>query len=342
MSLRAVCLAALLVPALLSGAAAHAQPDAVFYHGINLAGADFAPQKLPGINATDYLWPSAGDIDMFASIGANIFRVPFLWERMQPQLNGPLDAAELSRLDALAQEAAARHAVLVLDVHNYGGYRGNWIGSEAVPASAFADLWTRLAAHYKDQPAVGFGLMNEPHEQKADEWAAIAQQAIEAIRQTGATQIIFVPGTGWTGAHSWQDKAGAMSNAEAIATITDPAHHLVIEAHQYFDQDSSGTHSTCVSEDIGEKQLAAFTAWLRQTGNKGLLGEFGASKDPVCMAALRRTLTYVSANKDVWYGWTYWAAAKWFGTYMFNVYPPDPNKFPQAGVLKQAMQKGGS
>ena len=216
-------------------------------------------------------------------------------------------------------------------------YNGNVIGSGEVPVSAFADLWTRLAEHYKDQPYVAFGLMNEPHKQTAEEWASIAQQAIDAIRKTGAQQQIFVPGTSYSGAHSWMKKHGQLSNAEAVGKITDPANNLIIEAHDYFDSDSSGTHASCVSEDVGEQRLADFTKWLRATKHKGFLGEFGASKEPVCLAALARTLKYMSDNNDVWYGWTYWAAAAWFGDYMFNIYPPDPARFPQVEILKKAM-----
>jgi len=50
---------------------------------------------------------------------------------------------------------------------------------------------------------------------------------------------------------------------------------------------------------------------------------------------LDKMLAYMDANSDAWYGWTYWAASKWFGDYMFNVYPPDTEKYPQAKVLKK-------
>ncbi len=313
------------------------EPKRVFFHGVNLPQAGFGGQVLPGIQGQHYKWPVPTDVDMYLGMGANVLRIPFLWERMQPKLNEPLNPEELAFLDALVAQASARQIHIILDVHNYGMYYSKVIGSPEVPLSAFLDLWTRLATKYRDNPYVIFGLMNEPHQHYADAWAPIAQAAIVAIRNTGAKQLILVPGSGYSGAHVWLSKNGKISNAEALGDIKDPANNFVYEAHIYFDADVSGTHPLCVSAGVGKERLEDFTAWLRHKGRKAFLGEFGASKDPVCLEALEQTLKYMSENNDVWYGWTYWAAAEWFGDYMFNVYPPDAKKFPQVNVLKKAM-----
>ena len=71
------------------------------------------------------------------------------------------------------------------------------------PNSSFADLWGELAIHYKSNPGVIFGLMNEPHEQTATAWLGFANAAIAAIRNAGAMQEILVPGSDWDGAWSW-------------------------------------------------------------------------------------------------------------------------------------------
>lgn len=307
--------------------------------GVNLANAGFGGSVRPGVHGVNYLWPKPSDIDLYADLGANAFRISFLWERMQPKLYGPLDEAEAGRLDALLKRGDERGVTVILDVHNYAAFYDQLIGSSAVPTDAFVDLWRRLAQRAKDHPSAAFGLMNEPNKHKAAEWAPIAQAALIAIRSVGAMQMVLVPGTKWSGAHAWLAKDGELSNAEAVGTIKDPAQNIVFEVHQYFDSNTSGTSPTCVSENIGVSRLTEFTQWLKKTGHKGFLGEFGASKDPVCMAALRNTLQYMADNADVWKGWTYWAAAPWFGDYMFNVYPPDPARFPQIEILKQAMQR---
>src|SRR5574340_181881 len=52
--------------------------------GINLAGAEFNGSKLPGVLNKDYVYPKEAEFDYFASIGANVIRLPFRWERIQP------------------------------------------------------------------------------------------------------------------------------------------------------------------------------------------------------------------------------------------------------------------
>lgn len=304
------------------------------YVGVNLAGGEFGGGHIPGTYGRDYIYPSTEDIAEFSNLGMNTIRVPFLWERVQRKLNGPLDRMELGHLDAVVMAAHGHQMTVILDPHNYGSYSGQIIGSAKVSTKAFAQFWRELAKYYRDEPYVAFGLMNEPNRQMADEWAEIAQSAVYAIRKAGAHQLILVPGTIYSGAHSWNNKVGKLSNAEALASIKDPDNNFVIEMHQYFDSDSSGTSPVCMSTLRGEEALTGATAWLRQTGHKGFLGEFGVSKDPVCLATLQQTLGYLRKNSDVWAGWTYWAAAAWFGDYMFNIFPPDPAKHPQISVIQ--------
>lgn len=326
--------------AVLFTTSAHSEnSDPRLFHGINLGGAAMGASQIPGKHGANYLWPNAADVTMYAEAGFNTLRIPFLWERMQPQLMAPLNESELALLDIVLAAAKIKNLTILLDPHNYGEYQREIIGSENVPILAFSDFWRRLSERYKNNPNVIFGLMNEPHRQKADEWAPIAQAAITAIRKTGAKQLILVPGTRYSGAYSWLQKDGNLSNAEALQNIQDPENNYIFELHQYFDGNSSGTASTCVSDDIGVQRLEAVTKWLRRTGHKGLLGEFGASTDRTCLNALKNTLMYMKENQDVWQGWTYWAAAKWFGNYMFNIYPPDAARSPQLSVIQDFLKK---
>jgi endoglucanase len=293
------------------------------YVGINIAGAEFNSGILPGKQGTNYLWPGTNDIYQYSDAGFNTIRVPFLWQRIQPELFKPLDENEAKYLDNVIKAAEDRNVTILIDPHNYGAYKSDLIGSESVPVSAFEDFWSRIATRYKNNRNVMFGLMNEPNKQSAEDWANMAQAAIYAIRKTGAKQKILVPGTRWTGAHSWLKGFIGASNAEALQNIRDPANNMAFELHQYFDRDSSGTKPECVSEDVGVERITAVTEWLRTNKQKGFLGEFGASVDPTCLAALDKTLNYLQNNKDVWIGWTYWSGGKWFGKYMFGIYPPN-------------------
>ena len=67
-------------------------------------------------------------------------------------------------------------------------------------SNELADLWKRIAEIYKSNDKVWFGLMNEPHDVSPQDWFAMAQASINAIRATGATNLITVPGSCWTGA----------------------------------------------------------------------------------------------------------------------------------------------
>ena len=300
--------------------------------GVNFAGAEFGKQ-IPGEINKDYHYPKQRDIDYFLGRGANTVRLPFRWERLQLNLAWELEPRELALLDGTVAYVTGRGAHVVLDPHNYARYLSNDIGSKEVPVSAFASFWAELAAHFKDNERVIFGLMNEPHRIRADDWRDAAQAAIDAIRARGAQNLILVPGTYWSGAHSWTKKRNGISNAFALRELNDPADNMAFEVHQYFDDDYSGTSSDCQSETIGRESLEEFTQWLRMNKHRGFLGEFGVASNPVCLEALDQMMQYITENSDVWIGWTYWAAGAWWGDYPFSVQPsPDGDK-PQMKVL---------
>lgn len=149
------------------------------------------------------MYAAASDYTYFAGVGMNTIRLPILWERLQPTASGELDPAQLALLQQAVARAKAAGMYLVIDIHNYAKYYGYKIGSPEVPVATFTDLWRRLALAFNSDNAVMFGLMNEPNNISASDWAGAAQAAIDAIRRTGANNLILVPGALWTGAHSW-------------------------------------------------------------------------------------------------------------------------------------------
>jgi endoglucanase len=325
----------LFIATMLAGASVmtSAASDPLRYVGVNLAGAEFQGSRIPGKANTDYVYPNKKDVDYFIDRGMNTFRLPFRWERLQRNLGWDLEGDELARLDDAVAYMTGRGAYVVLDPHNYARYFGKVVGSKEVPSSALADFWSKLATHYKSNEKVIFGLMNEPHGLPADDWRNAAEASLNAIRATGAQNVVLVPGTAWTGAHSWLAGKGGRSNGDALKSLSDPTGPVVFEAHQYLDDDFSGTKDNCQSEDIGAEKLKAFTGWLRENKHRGFLGEFGVGRSPVCLEALGRMLQYMSDNSDVWLGWTYWAAGPWWGNYPFSVQPTSEEDKPQMKVL---------
>lgn len=326
-------LAAVGIATTLLSVSAQAQTDLPYLTGVNIAGAEFNGRKVPGIPNHDYFYPGKATIDHFAAKGMSSIRVPFLWERMQPQLYGELELAELRRLEDVVRYANGKGLYVILDLHNYAHYRQKVIGSPETPIAALGDFWGRLAAGFRGNAQVGLGLMNEPKGLPTETWLAAANAAIAEIRRAGTDNVVFVPGNGWTGAHSWLSRSYGTPNAEAMLGVVDPANNYVYEVHQYLDSDYSGTHAECRSETVGVDTLKAFTQWLRQHKKIGYLGEFGAGANPTCMAALDAMLKFIGDNSDVWAGWSYWAAGAWPPSYFTSVQPVNGADRPQMSVL---------
>jgi len=226
------------------------------YRGVNEAGAEFG-SNLPGTYNVDYVYPTTASIDYFVSKGMNTFRVNFLWERLQRSQNAAFDSTEQGRLTSIVNYITnTKGAYALIDPHNYARYFGQVVGT-SVPSSAFCDFWVKLANLFKGNSKVIFGLMNEPNSMSTETWRDDAQAAINCIRQqSGATNLILVPGNGWTGAHSWTANSYGTPNSQAMLSITDPSNNFAFEVHQYLDGDSSGQSATCVSSTIGSERLA--------------------------------------------------------------------------------------
>lgn len=288
------------------------------YGGVNLSGAEFGA-ALPGELGVDYLWPTNAEIDYFHRRGMNVVRIPFMWERLQPVLNGALDADYLAALDGLVSHASAVGVRTILNPQNFARYYDDVIGSAAVPNSAFADFWSRLALHYDGNGQVVFGLMNEPHDLPTEQWVNAANAAIAGIRATGARQLILVPGNGWTGAWSWNDDWYGTPNAVAMLSIVDAGPHA-FEVHQYFDAGRGGESDVC-EPGTGAAQLQGMSAWLRAHGLRGFLAETAGADNPACESAVESALAHLQANVDVWLGWAWWSAGPWWEDYMFTLEP---------------------
>lgn len=313
------------------------------YRGVSLAGAEFGADtwgtgSLPGTYGTHYIYPNQTEVDYFLAKKMNVVRLPFRWERLQPALNGAFDSAELARLDAFVVATTTKGMNVALDPHNYARWYSNVVGSGTLPNSAFADFWSRLASRYKSNPKVIFALMNEPHDMSTEAWLSAANAAIAAIRAAGASNLILVPGNGWTGAASWTSNWYGTANATAMLAITDTGNNYAFEVHQYFDADSSGTSASCVSNTIGAERLMIFTSWLRAHGKRGFLGEFAGGNNATCQAAVTGALSHLGANSDVWIGWTWWAAGPWWSTYMFGLEPTGGNDAAQMSWLAPYLQ----
>lgn len=308
--------------------------------GVSLAGAEFGEGNLPGVYGVHYVYPNQSEVDYFKSKNMNILRLPFRWERLQQTLNQPFDSTEFGRLDEFVTQTTAKNMYVLLDPHNYARYHDDLIGSAEVPNSAFADFWSRLANAYKDNSYVIFGLMNEPHTMPTEQWVAAANAAAAAIRDADASNLIMVSGNAWTGAHSWNQNWYGTANATALLEFVDPGDKFVVEVHQYFDDDYSGSSAECTTTDATQV-LSDFTAWLATNNLRGFLGEFSGANNSNCEQAIETALQHIENNSEYWMGWTWWAAGPWWTweQYMFSLEPAgDSSEAPQWPWLEPFLQ----
>lgn len=307
-------------------------------HGVNVAGGEFGT-NLPGAFGTDYTFPTHSEIDYYVAKGMNVFRVGFRWERLQRAAYGALDATYAARIDDVVSYVTARGARVILNPHNFARYYGSTVGSSQVPNGVFADLWKRLSAKYVSNPRVMFNLVNEPNALPTEQWVGAANAAITSIRSTGSTNVIVVPGNGWTGGWTWYSNGYGTPNAVALLDVHDPADNLVFEAHQYLDSDASGGSADCVSTTAGRERLAPFIKWLRDNHKRGIVGEFAGGNNATCNAAVTDMIHTMNDASDVIVGWLWWAGGPWWGDYQFTLDPKGGVDRPQMALLAPFLAK---
>ena len=282
--------------------------------GVNVAGAEFG-ETFPGVHGRDFVYPDGAVMQQLARQGFNLVRLPFRWERLQPALNEPFDAAEWERLSACVSAAIAMDLRVILDVHNYAGRRlaqdgftqQHTIGSAELPVEAFEQFWATLAARAGKWPTAMLGLMNEPIELEPQRWLAITNRTVAAIRNAGSENLILIPGIAYTGAFTWYAARNTLMEG-----VRDPKKNIAFEVHQYLDVDASGSHAEVVNSSIGSERIEAFQEWARARGFKAFLGEFAAGADPVSLRAVTDLVSEVEQNSDVWIGWSAWAGGPWW------------------------------
>ena len=242
-----------------------AHPSTTAYsRGVTVSGGEFAApggsldrsdfsNTNPGRYDKDWHYDRQESLAYLAQRRVGHIRLPLRWERIQPSLGGPLDRAEVARLNVTLDRAAAAGLKVILDVHNYGGYRladpasgqvaFQPVGSPKVTADHFIDLWRRMSAEFRGNSAVlAYGLMNEPQDlpgstpaAQARLWEQVSQRALDAIRERGDDTLVMVPGYA-------ESAAGLWSTTHPRPWIKDRSDSFRYEAHQYFDDDHSGEY----------------------------------------------------------------------------------------------------
>lgn len=315
------------------------------YFGTNLSGAEFAPSDGPdyGIDGQQYGFPTKADMDYFFSKGMKLIRLPFRWERVQPELNGPLGGARnasgktyLEQIKDLVAYAREKRMYVILDMHNFArrGVNGqNFLIDETphLTSAHFADVWRKLAVEFKDYRSVwGYDLMNEPHDMgAADRWFNMAQTAINAIREVDSHTPIIIGGDAWSSAMKWPEVSDNLKN------LQDPSNKIIYQAHVYYDHDASGVYEKQVdgktlmttydeegaTPQTGVERVTPFVQWLVKNNKQGFIGEYGApGNDPRWNTLMDNMLQYLQKHGVPA---TYWSAGPRWGSYPLSIQPDD-------------------
>ena len=308
--------------------------------GINLVGmemdyAAFAQATGP-VEDVNYPRHDTRLVDYYAAKHVAAMRFLFSWEGMQSSLYGPVPAADsgnyriyfddYKRIVDYATGVAHLQVIVEPWQANAGGgaggamWRGNLVGSAAVPDAAFADFWSKIALVFKDNPRVSFGLVNEPNNMSTMSWWHSAQTAVNAIRGTGSRQRILVPGNGYTAAGTWtsgfydtalpqRSNAYGWLNANGPGVpIFDPLDDIVAEVHCYVDADGSGSSTGIVAFDTARQRIGVALDEAAAHHYRIHLGEIGLfAGHPLGAQAWADFIAYFEANPAVFVGYNWWA-----------------------------------
>ena len=283
--------------------------------GVNLSGAEWGKNS----DADDQYWPSTEELDYYKSKGMNTVRLMLSWEQLQPQLNGPLNTAEMNRLREFLRDAEARDMKVLVTGGSFARYtlnhgpngrgadgqvNGTRVGDPGVPVSAMQDFWVRMVESINSDPVAsravgGWDLTNEPHGMGGS-WPAIATAVTRAIRATGDDHTVVVEGDQW---------ARDFSGLEQLAKEDK---NVAFEAHTYWDNGSGGyaNENPPADPNVGVNHIRGFVEWLKQNDAKGFVGEWGVPTNNTAWApAVRNFIEYLEDNgmgNMVWAGGRAW------------------------------------
>jgi aryl-phospho-beta-D-glucosidase BglC (GH1 family) len=258
-----------------------------------------------------------------------LFRFPFRWQRVQHEVNGPLDfddpKSDIKEIKKVIAEAERIGMYVMLDMHDYcrrkvNGTTYKFGESENLTKEHFADVWTKLATEFKDFTNIwGYDIMNEPYGLSPGVWLQAAQAAINGIRTVDTKTPIVVEGESYASASTWPTTGGSLIN------LTDPNDNLIYSAHCYFDKDKSGLYVLGdYDKEVGSPtqhidRLAPYVNWLKQHNKQGILGEFGVPRNDVrWLKMLDEVLAYLKENKV---SGTYWVGGNGYAGDHVSIQP---------------------
>ncbi|MEU9985039.1 cellulase family glycosylhydrolase [Streptomyces sp. NPDC050856] len=279
--------------------------------GVNRSGGEFMCVQGHGIFDGPV---DDASVKAIADWNANTVRIPLneeCWlglDNIAPAYRG---AAYIDAVKALVRRVEAHGMTPVVELHwSWGQYTGNSAGCSDIHASCQKPMpdaryspafWTSVANTFKDDRRVVFDLFNEPYPDRATGTAAQAwtcwrdggdcpgigyevagmQDLLDAVRATGARNLVLVPGVAY---------ANDLSQWLAYAP-SDPAGNLAAAWHVY-------NFNACAGEACWDTTLAPVAARVPLVA-----GEIG--ENTCGHGFIDRVMRWFDARALSYLGWTW-------------------------------------
>ncbi|MDB5348818.1 MAG: Endoglucanase [Planctomycetota bacterium] len=211
--------------------------------------------RLRGVNAASLEWTSDGEMHIRDTVKAaiddwhvNHVRLPLSQDRWFGKAPEQKDEGKAYRdlVNQVVETCAGKSCYIMLDLHwSNAGEWGKQIAQHKMPDQHSLAFWKEVAAKYKNHPAVIFDLYNEPHDVSWDVWlkggnvtekdqkrgtetsydAVGMQSLLDAVRATGAKNLVVVGGLNWS-----YDLSGILDGR----TLSDPDGNGVLYANHAY------------------------------------------------------------------------------------------------------------
>jgi hypothetical protein len=223
------------------------------------------------VSGSNWVWErhTASDADLIDKCwNFNLVRVnSFLFNGEVPYPQNTVN----NNLDEIVNTFTARGIVVVFEAHDRIGryYTGNDL-------TTLIAWYTDLATRYRDNPYVWFDVMNEPGGRTGidvGQWVNMHGQVIEAIRSTGANNIIIVEG-----AYGGQDNPFPDTSEITDSAILKYSEDILSYNGNTFSNVVFSIHTYDLWNQ-GDAKLAGFFEQVHAQGLALIVGEYGIYTD---------------------------------------------------------------
>ncbi|MBV9411840.1 MAG: cellulase family glycosylhydrolase, partial [Acidimicrobiia bacterium] len=306
-------------------------------HPVVLRGIERVGFQVPG------QWPAITDAEMAHAQqwGANVVRLPMGEAPLDPTCTSQYVPNYLDTLDGVVNSITTRGMVAILDLsfdtrtHCGKSFRWKMADTWSIP------FWQTVAAHYKTNPLVVFDLYNEPYGITPDQWrdggqifdgttgvpqwtAVGMQDLYDAVRSTGAENVVTISGSGYGGS------AEPILDGHAIR-----GDNIVYAAHAYTCSDPDSA-SVCTSFPANRQEQLEPQWQAVGQHHPVMITEFGWP-DPGDGTYNASVIRFAQAQNPPWgwvaFGWDGTTTSKFGLVADLSSYAPTPSGAPVKNAL---------